>query len=137
MIDICKLTAALVFAAIAGLTTIAAGLLSDVRITVILMRTACIFFATGVLVYIGAFLFERIGYGSMIKDTEKAMQDLKQKEEQEKSKPEAEQDASAKEDGNSKDEDKDKAPQKEEGTQDGFAPLNTDSLRKVTGSSET
>ena len=136
MIDICKLTAALVFAAIAGLTTIAAGLLSDVRITVILMRTACIFFATGVLVYIGAFLFERIGYGSLIKDTENAMQDLKQKEEQEKSKPETEQDAaSAKDDGNS--EDKDEASQKEEGTQDGFAPLNTNSLRKVTGSSET
>ena len=136
MIDICKLTAALVFAAIAGLTTIAAGLLSDVRITVILMRTACIFFATGVLVYIGAFLFERIGYGSLIKDTEKAMQDLKQKEEQEKSKPETEQDdANAKDEDNS--ENKDEASQKEEGTQDGFAPLNTDSLRKVTGSSET
>ena len=135
MIDICKLTAALVFAAIAGLTTIAAGLLSDVRITVILMRTACIFFATGVLVYIGAFLFERLGYGSLIKETEKAMQDLKQKEKQEKSEPETEQDASAKDEDNS--EDKDKAPQKEEGAQDGFAPLNTDSLRKVTGSSET
>ena len=73
MIDICKLTAALVFAAIAGLTAIAAGLLSDVRISVILMRTACIFLATGVLVYIGAFLFEKIGYGSLIKETEQAM----------------------------------------------------------------
>ena len=131
MIDICKLTAALVFAAIAGLTAIAAGLLSDVRISVILMRTACIFLATGVLVYIGAFLFEKIGYGSLIKETEQAMTDLKQKEKQEQSEAEAE---AA---GDAQDKDAVTEPQPEKSNQEGFAPLDTDSLRKVTGISES
>lgn len=136
MIDICKLMAALVFAAIAGLTTMAAGLLTDVRISVILMRTACIFLATGVLVYIGAFLFERIGYGAILKETEQAMQDLKQKEKQdEESKAETEQQEQAESDAPS--DDTANEPPKEETSKDGFAPLNTDSLRKVTGSSET
>lgn len=130
MIDICKLTAALVFAAIAGLTAIAAGLLSDVRISVILMRTACIFLATGVLVYIGAFLFEKIGYGSLIKETEQAMTDLKQKEKQEQSEAEAEAAGDAQEDAVTE-------PQPGKSYQEGFAPLDTDSLRKVTGSSES
>lgn len=136
MIDICKLMAALVFAAIAGLTTMAAGLLTDVRISVILMRTACIFFATGVLVYIGAFLFEKIGYGALIKETEQAMQDLKQKEKQEESNADAKEQEDSKDSGASSDAAAEAAP-KEETSQDGFAPLNTDSLRKVTGSSET
>lgn len=133
MIDICKLTTALVFAAIAGLTTIAAGLLSDVRISVILMRTACIFLATGVLVYIGAFLFEKIGYGSLIKETEEAMADLKQKEKQEQEQSEAETGVEeiTPEEGEAD------LSQQEVKEQEGFAPLNTDSLRKVTGSSET
>ena len=135
MIDTCKLAAALVFAAIAGLTAMVAGLLGDVRISVILVRTACIFLATGVLVYIGAFLFERIGYGSIIKETEAAMKDLEQKEKQgkEQEQPAAEQETAEA----AEDESKEEAPQDDAGEAGGFAPMDTDSLRKVTGSKDT
>ena len=139
MIDICKLAAALVFAAIAGLTAIAAGLLSEVRISVLIMRTACIFLATGVLVYIGAFLFEKIGYESLIKDTEKAMDELKQKEQENKEQDQQSQEAEAGTEKDAANEDEEASPQQEDGKgeQPGFAPLDADSLRKVTGSSET
>ena len=87
----------------------------------------------GVLVYIGAFLFEKIGYGSLIKETEEAMADLKQKEKQEQEQSEAETGVEeiTPEEGEAD------LSQQEVKEQEGFAPLNTDSLRKVTGSSET
>ena len=126
-----KLGIAVFFAIIAALTAMIAGLVSDARISIVLLRTVCSFFVTGVLVYIGAFLFEKIGYGSLIKETEQAMTDLKQKEKQEQSEAEAE---AA---GDAQDKDAVTEPQPGKSNQEGFAPLDTDSLRKVTGSSES
>ena len=59
------------------------------------------------------------------------MTDLKQKEKQEQSEAEAE---AA---GDAQDKDAVTEPQPERSNQEGFAPLDTDSLRKVTGSSES
>ena len=76
MIDKCKLAASLGLAALAGLTAMAAGLMSEARASVVLGRTLCSFLITGVLVYIGVFLFERFGYRDMIDETEAAMAEL-------------------------------------------------------------
>ncbi|MDD3114204.1 MAG: hypothetical protein PHQ44_00525 [Anaerovibrio sp.] len=124
MLDMCKLTAALVFAAIAGLTAIAAGLMNDVRISVILLRTVCVFLITGVLVYIGVFLFEKFGYEKLIKETRSALTELDAQEQfrEEKEAGEAEQPEAAEDEASVKG--------------DGFAPLQADSLRRVTGSAE-
>ena len=118
MIDICKLTAALVFAAIAGLTAIAAGLLSDVRISVILMRTACIFLATGVLVYIGAFLFEHFSYQKLIKATEEAMDELGEEQE-------------VQNDGDDAKAEEGENEAEESSAENGFQPLETDGLKHM------
>ena len=131
MLDICKLTAALVFAAIAGLTVIAAGLVSEVRISVILMRTAGIFLVTGVLVYIGAFLFERLSYGRLIEDTEKALGDIKTQEQIAAIRQDIQNEAEKQPQGN-----EGQSAEEPKTGDSGFAPLNTDSLRKVTGSAE-
>ena len=130
MLDICKLTVALVFATIAGLTAMAAGLMSDVRISVILMRTGGIFLVTGVLVYIGAFLFERLGYGSLIKDTEGALADIKTQEQIAAMREDSQNEA-----GETPVENEEQAADEPAVQDNGFAPLNTDSLRKVVGSS--
>ncbi len=131
MLDICKLTAALVFAAIAGLAAMAAGLVGDVRISVILMRTVSVFLVTGVLVYIGVFLFERLGYGHLIKDTESALADIKTQEQIAAMREDIQNEA-----GELTKEVEEQTNHKPEAQDNGFAPLNTDSLRKVTGSSE-
>ncbi len=131
MLDICKLTAALVFAAIAGLAAMAAGLVGDVRISVILMRTVSVFLVTGVLVYIGVFLFERLGYGHLIKDTESALADIKTQEQIAVMREDIQAESGEKPMDN-----EDQAVDKSESQDNGFAPLNTDSLRKVTGISE-
>lgn len=131
MLDICKLTAALVFAAIAGLTAMAAGLMSDVRISVILMRTGGIFLVTGILVYMGAFLFERLGYGSLIKDTEGALADIKTQEQIAAMKEDIQNEAEQ-----MPPENEEQAAEESAAQDNGFAPLNTDSLRRVTGSTE-
>ena len=130
MLDICKLTAALVFAAIAGLTAMAAGLMSDVRISVILMRTGGIFLVTGVLVYIGTFLFERLGYGSLIRDTEGALADIKAQEQIAAMREDIRNEA-----GEAPNDNEEQAAEEPAAQDNGFAPLDTDSLRKVTGSS--
>lgn len=131
MLDICKLTVALVFAAIAGLTAMAAGLMSDVRISVILMRTGGIFLVTGILVYMGASLFERLGYGSLIKDTEGALADIKTQEQIAAMKEDIQNEAEQMPPGN-----EEQAAEESAAQDNGFAPLNTDSLRRVTGSTE-
>ena len=59
------------------------------------------------------------------------MTDLKQKEKQEQSEVEAEVA------GDAQDKDAATEPQSEKDNQEGFAPLDTDSLRKVTGSNES
>lgn len=131
MLDICKLTVALVFAAIAGLTAMAAGLMSDVRISVILMRTGGIFLVTGILVYMGAYLFERLGYGSLIKDTEGALADIKTQEQIAAMKEDIQNEEEQMSQGN-----EEQAAEESAAQDNGFAPLNTDSLRRVTGSTE-
>ena len=136
MIDKCKLAASLGLAALAGLTAMAAGLMSEARASVVLGRTLCSFLITGVLVYIGVFLFERFGYGSLIKETEEAMAELDQQAEET-------------DDGNgveSENEEVDALLQaaatasgefSEDGQEEeGFQPLETDSLRRVVGSDE-
>lgn len=128
MLDMCKLTIALGFAAIAGLTAIAAGLMNEVRISVILMRTICIFLLTGVGVYIGVFLFEKFSYKKLIEDTESAMLELKAQEQEQMS-----QTQDTEEEGRPEAGDEQKQEEQSEG---GFAPLQPDSLRRVTGSTE-
>lgn len=124
MIDKCKLAIALVLAAIAGLTAIAAGLMSEARISVILGRTLCSFLITGVLVYIGVFLFEKFGYDSLIKETEAAMAELKKAEKKggaEEAEAEPQQEA------------EEAAENDEAEGERGFQPLQPESLRRVVG----
>ncbi len=132
MIDKCKLTASLGLAALAGLTAMAAGLMGEVRVSVILGRTLCSFLITGVLVYIGVFLFERIGFSGMIWETENALAEL---EAQEKSSVAGAEEAS----GDEVSEEGDMQPETggTEEQQGGFEPLQADSLRRVVGSADS
>lgn len=136
MIDISRLLIAVIFAVVAALTAMAAGLVADARTSIILWRAFLSFFITGVVVYIGVFLFERFGYGSLIKETEEAMAELDQQAEET-------------DDGNgveSENEEVDALLQaaatasgefSEDGQEEeGFQPLETDSLRRVVGSDE-
>lgn len=128
-----KLAASLGLAALAGLTAMAAGLMSGVRISVILGRTLCSFFITGVLVYIGVFLFERLGFAAEIKETEAALAALAPQEAVEDggtAENSAEDEAAA---GGTAAEAGQSAEASGERAQDGFAPLQPDSLQRVSG----
>lgn len=131
MIDKCKLTASLGMAALAGLAAMAAGLMGEVRVSVILGRTLCSFLITGVLVYIGVFLFERIGFSGMIKETEDALAELKAQERSSGADAEEASGDGAAEEGDMQPEDGG------EEQQGGFEPLQADSLRRVVGSADS
>ena len=138
MIDISRLLIAVIFAVIAALAAMAAGLAADARTSIILWRAFLSFFITGVVVYIGVFLFERFGYGAMLKETEEAMAELDHQAEE-----------NADDGGNesiNENEEVDALLQaaatasgefSEDGQEEeGFQPLETDSLRRVVGSDE-
>lgn len=128
-----KLAASLGLAALAGFTAMAAGLMSGARVSVILGRTLCSFVITGVLVYIGVFLFERLGFAAEIKETEAALAGLAAQEAAENgvaAGTSAGDEAAA---GGSAAEAGQFADASGEQAQDGFAPLQTDSLQRVAG----
>ena len=121
MIDVFKLGAALVFAAIAALTAIVAGLLSDARFQVVLGRAFCSFIVSGVVVYIGITLFDRLGYASIIHEIEESLDKMEEEgedleEEQDESEPP-----------------EDNAGEEEAEEDEGFVPLQADSLQHVAG----
>ena len=132
VVDKYKLAASLGLAALAGLTAMAAGLMSEARASVILGRTLCSFLITGVLVYIGVFLFERFGYRDMIDETEAAMAELAA---QEKAAGEELAEAAA----GATDGGQQHAGTAEEAAEpgNGFEPLQADSLRRVVGSDDS
>ena len=133
MIDKYKLAASLGLAALAGLTAMAAGLMSEARASVVLGRTLCSFLITGVLVYIGVFLFERFGYRDMIDETEAAMAELAA---QEKAAGEELAEAAAGAAEPAGDEQPGAAADGAAEPGNGFEPLQADSLRRVVGSNE-
>ncbi|MBR0358469.1 MAG: hypothetical protein IIX37_03935 [Selenomonadaceae bacterium] len=136
MIDKYKLAASLGLAALAGLTAMAAGLMSEARASVVLGRTLCSFLITGVLVYIGVFLFERFGYRDMIDETEAAMAELAA---QEKAAGE-ELAAAAADDGTAEPAGAEQpagTAEEAAGPSSGFEPLQADSLRRVVGSDDS
>ena len=120
MIDVFKLGAALVFAAIAALTAIVAGLLSDARFQVGLGRAFCSFIVSGVVVYIGITLFDRLGYASIIHEIEESLDKMEEEGED----LEEEQDESEPPEDNAGE---------EEAEDEGFVPLQADSLQHVAG----
>ncbi len=120
MIDVFKLGAALVFAAIAALTAIVAGLLSDARFQVVLGRAFCSFIVSGVVVYIGITLFDRLGYASIIHEIEESLDKMEEEGED----LEEEQDESEPPEDNAGE---------EEAEDEGFVPLQADSLQHVAG----
>lgn len=121
MIDVFKLGVALVFAAIAALTAIVAGLLSDARVQIVLGRAFCSFIVSGLIVYLGITLFDRLGYASIIHDMEESLKKSDDEEDE------------AVDDGISANEEEQAVT--EEGTEaeagDGFVPLQADALRHV------
>ena len=125
MIDVFKLGAALVFAAIAALTAIVAGLLSDARVQIVLGRAFCSFIVSGVIVYVGKTLFDRLGYALVIHEMEQSMEKSETDEEVEENEDNTEAEDSQTED-----------VADESGTDDGFVPLQADSLRHVAGESD-
>lgn len=137
MIDKYKLAASLGLAALAGLTAMAAGLMSEARATVILGRTLCSFLVTGVLVYIGVFLFERFGYRDLMAETEAAIAQLESREG-----AASEELAAAAADGGEgntggEQAGAEAAEEEAESSETGFKPLQADSLRRVVGSDES
>jgi len=120
VIDVFKLGAALVFAAIAALTAIVAGLLSDARFQVVLGRAFCSFIVSGVVVYIGITLFDRLGYASIIHEIEESLDKMEEEGED----LEEEQDESEPPEDNAGE---------EEAEDEGFVPLQADSLQHVAG----
>ena len=132
MIDKCKLAASVGLAALAGITALAAGLMGEVRASVVLGRTLCSFLITGVLVYIGVFLFERFGFRALLGETGAAMERLDAEEgpggdagEPAGGAGEGEGAGEAKTAGTA-------GGESEPGN--GFEPLQADSLRRVVGS---
>ena len=134
VVDKYKLAASLGLAALAGLTAMAAGLMSEARASVILGRTLCSFLITGVLVYIGVFLFERFGYRDMIDETEAAMAELAV---QEKAAGEELAEAAAGAAEPAGDEQPGAAADGAAEPGNGFEPLQADSLRRVVGSDDS
>ena len=128
MIDVFKLGAASVCGAIAALTAIVAGLLSDARLQIILGRAFCSFIVSGLVVYIAIFLFDRLGYASIIHEFE---ENWKNGEDEEETAVGDKQEIEE----NSEDsgEAGEEAPQEESDlTEDGdFTPLQADELRHV------
>lgn len=124
VIDVFKLGAALVFAAIAGLTAIVAGLLSDARLQIVLGRAFCSFIVAGVFVYIGIALFDRLGYASIIHEMEEDMNKADAAEEDLYGDAEA---VEASGDG---------AETDQEPEDEGFVPLQADALQHVEGQDE-
>ena len=129
MIDKCKLAASLGLAALAGLTAMAAGLMSEARASVVLGRTLCSFLITGVLVYIGVFLFERFGFRALLGETGAAMARL---DAEEGPGGDAGEPAGGAGEGEGAGETKTAGGESEPGN--GFEPLQADSLRRVVGS---
>ena len=125
MINVFKLGAASVFGAIAALTAIVAGLLSDARLQIILGRAFCSFIVSGIVVYIAIFLFDRLGYASIIREFEENWKKGEEEEEQ------------ADDDNQETDEESEEAgeeaPQEESefAEEGGFTPLQADELRHV------
>lgn len=140
MVDKCKLTVSLGLAALAGLTAMAAGLMSEARVSVILGRTLCSFFITGVLVYIGVFLFDRFSFAPAIREAEGALAELQAREaaaegsEEKGAGDEASGGSAA--DGMAAEGESQAAGGNGAPPQDGFAPLQTDSLKRVAGSAD-
>ena len=133
VVDKYKLAASLGLAALAGLTAMAAGLMSEARASVILGRTLCSFLITGVLVYIGVFLFERFGCRDLMGETEAAMAELAA---QEKAAGEELAEAAAGAAEPAGDEQPGAAADGAAEPGNGFEPLQADSLRRVVGSKE-
>ena len=113
-----KLGIAVFFAIIAALTAMIAGLVSDARISIVLLRTVCSFFVTGVLVYIGAFLFEHFSYQKLIKATEEAMDELSEEQE-------------VQNDGDDAKAEEGENEAEESSAENGFQPLETDGLKHM------
>ena len=125
MIDVFKLGAASVCGAIAALTAIVAGLLSDARLQIILGRAFCSFIVSGLVVYIAIFLFDRLGYASIIHEFEENWKNGESEEEQavgDKQETEENSEDSGEE-----------TPQEESDSSEegGFTPLQADELRHV------
>ena len=114
-----KLGAALVFAAIAGLTAMVAGLLSDARLQIVLGRAFCSFIVAGVVVYLGIALFDRLGYASIIHEMEENMEKAAEKEEGLNGDEEPEEGSEEDSEGIAEDEN------------EGFVPLQADELQHV------
>lgn len=130
MIDVFKLGAASVFGAIAALTAIVAGLLSDARLQIILGRAFCSFIVSGLVVYIAIFLFDRLGYASIIHEFEENWKNGEGEEEPAVGdKQETEENSG---------EAGEEAPQEESDLSEegGFAPLQADELRHVATNQE-
>lgn len=125
MIDVFKLGMALTFAAVAGITAIAAGLISDARWQVVLGRAFLSFIVSGLIVYIGVFLFDRLGYAAEIREAKEAIEAMDDQEKQQSDNQASESEAAA-------DVDSDAAEQPAEG----FVPLQTDELRQVASGQE-
>ena len=128
MIDVFKLGAASVCGAIAALTAIVAGLLSDARLQIILGRAFCSFIVSGLVVYIAIFLFDRLGYASIIHEFEENWKNG-EKEEETAVGDKQETEENLEDSGEAGEE----APQEESDlTEDGgFTPLQADELRHV------
>lgn len=134
IVDVSKLAVAMIFAAIAGLTVMVAGVMSDIRSSVILLRTFGMFFAVGVLVYIGLFLFEKLGYEKLIKETKDSMNALEEQEAAAGGAAAEETEAGAAEAVTADTAGGEAAAEPAEAG--GFQPLQADNLRRVSGSAE-
>ena len=127
VIDVFKLGVALVFAAIAALTAMVAGLLSDARLQIVLGRAFCSFIVAGVVVYLGVVLFDRLGYASIIHEVEESLQKMDEEDEddlygEEEPAEDSEEEEPGEEAAESEDED--------------FVPLQADELRHVAAEQE-
>ena len=133
MIDVFKLGAASVFGAIAALTAIVAGLLSDARLQIILGRAFCSFIVSGLVVYIAIFLFDRLGYASIIHEFEENWKNGESEEE-----PAVGDKHETEENSEDSGEAAEEAPQEESDLsgEGDFAPLQADELRHVATNQE-
>ena len=135
MIDVFKLGAASVCGAIAALTAIVAGLLSDARLQIVLGRAFCSFIVSGLVVYIAVFLFDRLGYASIIHEFEETWKEGMEKEEA----GDADNQTKSEESEGSGELEESEGNEAAEGSQEefdsqengGFTPLQADELRHV------
>ena len=105
-----------------------AGLLSDARLQIVLGRAFCSFIVSGLVVYIAIFLFDRLGYASIIHEFEENWKNG-EKEEETAVGDKQETEENSEDSGEAGEE----APQEESDlTEDGdFTPLQADELRHV------